>query len=79
MRSITISLQLVDHSVKYLMGVLEDIPIKARDLYVSVDFRVLKMKEDTCTLIIIGRPFLTTSRCIDVKMVNCPSMWEMIM
>ena len=37
LRPITISLQLADCSVKYPIGILEDVPIKVRDLYVQVD------------------------------------------
>jgi len=50
------------------MGILEDIPILVRDLYVPVDFVILKMKEDTRTPIILRRPFLATVGCrINVK------------
>jgi len=54
MRLITISLQLADHSVKYPVGVLEDILIKVRDLYVSIEFMILEMKEDTHTPSFLG-------------------------
>jgi len=47
MKTITISLQLVNLSIKYPMGVLEDVPIKVRDLYVLVGFVILEMEEDT--------------------------------
>ena len=54
--------------MKYQMGILENVPIKVGDLYVPVDFVILKMEEDTRTPIIIGRPFLATAGChIDVK------------
>jgi len=67
-RPTTISLQLADRSVKYPVGILEDVPIKVGDLYVPVDFVILEMEEDTQTPIILGRPFLATARCrIDVK------------
>ena len=42
-RLITISLQLVDRSVKYHMGILEDVPIKVWDLYVLIDFMIVEM------------------------------------
>ena len=68
MRPTTISLQLADRSVKYPVGVLEDVPIKVGDLYVPVDFVILEMEEDMRTPIILGRPFLATAGCrIDVK------------
>ncbi|KAJ8765482.1 hypothetical protein K2173_014604 [Erythroxylum novogranatense] len=59
----TVSLQLADRSVKYSVGVLEDVPIKVGILYVPVDFVILKMEEDTRTPIIHGRPFLATTGC----------------
>ena len=68
MRPTTISLQLADRSMKYHVGVLEDIPIKVQDLYVSVDFVILKMEEDARTPIILARLFLAITGCrINVK------------
>jgi len=68
MRPTTHSLQLADHSVKYPMAVLEDVPIKIGYLYVLVDFVILEMEEDMRTPIILVRPFLATAGCrIDVK------------
>jgi len=63
MRPTTISLSLVDRFVKYPVGVLEDVPIKVGDLYVPVDFVILKMEEDMRTPIILGKPFLATTEC----------------
>ena len=45
MRPTTIYLQLADRSVKYPVGILEDVPIKVGDLYVPVDFVILEMQE----------------------------------
>ena len=68
MRPTTISLQLVNHSMKYPVGILEDVPIKVGDLYVPADFVILEKEEDMCTPIILRRPFLATTRChIDIK------------
>ncbi|XP_021640314.2 uncharacterized protein LOC110635332 [Hevea brasiliensis] len=64
----TISLQLADRSVKYPVGILENIPIKVGKCFIPVDFVVLKMEEDVQILIILGRPFLaTTEAIIDLK------------
>ena len=80
MRPTTISLQLADRSVKYHVGVLEDVPIKVGDLYVLVDFVILEMEEDMCTTIILGRPILATAGCrIDVKNGKLPFVWGMNM
>ncbi|XP_057986700.1 uncharacterized protein LOC131171247 [Hevea brasiliensis] len=55
-------------SVKYLVGILENIPIKVRKFFIPVDFVVLKMEKDVQIPIILGRPFLTTAEAIiDVK------------
>jgi len=54
--------------MKYPVSILEDVPIKVGDLYVPVDFVILKMEENTRTPIILGRLFLTTAGCrIDIK------------
>nr|XP_027191113.1 uncharacterized protein LOC113787004 [Cicer arietinum] len=42
-----ISLQVVDRSVKYPVGILEDIPIKVGQLFIPADFVVLEMDEDS--------------------------------
>jgi len=44
LRSTTISLQLADRSVKYPVGILKDVPIKVRDLYILVEFVILEME-----------------------------------
>jgi len=46
------------------MGVLEDVVIKMEDLFVLVDFVILKMEEDTHTPIILRRPFLSLYRVL---------------
>jgi len=71
MRPTSISLQLANRSMRYPMGVLEDVPIKVGDLHVSVDFVILEMEEGTRTPIILGRPFLATAESrIDVRNGN---------
>ena len=68
MRPATISLQLIGHSVKYPIGILEEVLIKVEDLYVPIEFVMLEMEEDTRTSIILGRPLLTIAGCrTDVK------------
>ncbi|XP_021687743.2 uncharacterized protein LOC110670108 [Hevea brasiliensis] len=64
----TISLQLANRSVKYPVGILENIPIKVGKFFILVDFVVLEMEEDVQIPIILGRPFLATAGAIiDVK------------
>ncbi|XP_058002304.1 uncharacterized protein LOC131179469 [Hevea brasiliensis] len=73
LKPITISLQLADRSVKYPMGILENIPIKVGKFFIPVDFVVLEMEEDIQIPIILGRPFLATAGAIiDVKNGQLP-------
>ncbi|XP_010556059.1 PREDICTED: uncharacterized protein LOC104825429 [Tarenaya hassleriana] len=52
------ALQLADRSIKYPLGILEDVPLKVGDYYVPVDFVVLDMDEEAKIPIILGRQFL---------------------
>ncbi|XP_057993062.1 uncharacterized protein LOC131174042 [Hevea brasiliensis] len=64
----TISLQLADRSIKYPVGILENVPLKVGKFFIPVDFIILEMEEDVRKPIILGRPFLATARAnIDVK------------
>lgn len=63
-----ISLQLADRSVKYPLGVIEDVVVKVDKFVIPCDFVVLEMDEDVEIPIILGRPFLATAgTTIDVK------------
>jgi len=62
------SLQLADRSIKYLVGILEDVPLRIGQLYIPTDFVVMDITEDLSIPIILGRPFLATAGAIiDVK------------
>ena len=62
------SLQLADRSVKFPIGIVEDIPVKVGKFHIPTDFVVLEMEEDSQIPIILGRPFLATAgTMIDVK------------
>ncbi|XP_038701821.1 uncharacterized protein LOC119998542 [Tripterygium wilfordii] len=68
MQPTSISLQLADHSIKFPLGIIEDILIKVDRFLLSADFIILNMEEDRDIPIIMGRPFLaTTGTIIDVK------------
>ncbi|XP_021725337.1 uncharacterized protein LOC110692616 [Chenopodium quinoa] len=59
---------LADRSTKLPIGKVEDIPLRVGKFTFPVDFYVLEMDEDERIPIILGRPFLTTSKAIiDVK------------
>ncbi|KAL2461164.1 Uncharacterized protein Adt_44584 [Abeliophyllum distichum] len=67
-KATSVSLQLADRSIKYPRGVVEDVFIKVDKFFFPVDFIVLDIEEDRNMPVILGRPFLTTSRTlIDVE------------
>ena len=60
--------QLADRSIKYTVGILENVPVRIGPFYIPTDFIIMDIKEDSTTPIILGRPFLATARAIiDVK------------
>ena len=68
LKQTVVSLQLADRSIKYPLGVLEDVLVKVDKFYFPVDFIVLDMEEDSNVPLILGRPFLVTGRTlIDVE------------
>ncbi|XP_021727899.1 uncharacterized protein LOC110695013 [Chenopodium quinoa] len=62
------SLQLVDHTVRLPLGILEDVPVQVGRVFVPCDFVVMEMEEDARVPLILGRPFLNTAGVvIDMK------------
>jgi hypothetical protein len=60
-------LELGDNSIRYPMGIAEDVPVKVGHHFILVDFVVLKMGEREKPPLILGRPFLkTVGATIDV-------------
>ena len=67
-RPTTVTLQLVDRSLKHPRGVIEDVLVKVDKFIFLDDFIVLDIEEDREIPIILGRPFLATGRLmIDVQ------------
>ncbi|XP_062155157.1 uncharacterized protein LOC133863203 [Alnus glutinosa] len=62
-------IQLADRSIAYPKGVVEDVLVQINDLVFPADFYVLDMENgDQTTPILLGRPFLKTSKTkIDVN------------
>ncbi|GKC40911.1 DNA-directed DNA polymerase [Tanacetum coccineum] len=58
------SIQLADRSIKYPIGVCENLLVKVSKFIFSDDFVVLEMDEDELVPIILGRPFLATTRVV---------------
>ena len=64
----TLSLRMVDRSMTFPKGTIEDVLVKVDKFIFLVDFVVLDMEEDRKAPIILGRTFLTTGQVlIDVK------------
>jgi hypothetical protein len=60
-------LQLADQSIRCPVGIAEDISVRIRNSFIPVDFMVLEMDVCRHILLILGRPFLsTTGSKIDV-------------
>jgi hypothetical protein len=51
-------LELGDNSIRYPLGITEDIPVKVGHHFIPVDFVVLEMGEREKPPLILGRPFL---------------------
>ncbi|GJR27290.1 DNA-directed DNA polymerase [Tanacetum coccineum] len=58
------SIQLADRSIKYPIGVCENLLVKISKFIFLVDFVVLEMDKDGLVSIILGRPFLVTARAV---------------
>jgi hypothetical protein len=62
-----ICLELGDNSIRYPLGIAEDVPVKVGHHFIPVDFVVLEMGEREKPPLILGRPFLkTVGTTIDV-------------
>ncbi|XP_050914870.1 uncharacterized protein LOC127129789 [Lathyrus oleraceus] len=68
MQPTRMSLQLADRSIKYPIGILENILVRIGQLYIPTGFVVMDIKEDEEIPILLGRLFLSTAGAIiDVK------------
>jgi hypothetical protein len=60
-------LELGDNSIRYPLGIAEDVPVKVGHHFIPIDFVVLEMGERETPPLIVGRPFLkTVGTTIDV-------------
>ncbi|GJT31355.1 DNA-directed DNA polymerase [Tanacetum coccineum] len=58
------SIQLADRSIKYPIGVCENLLVKINKFIFLVDFVVLEMDKDELVPIILGQPLLATARAV---------------
>ena len=61
---INMCLQLADELLCYPKGVLEDAIVRVGQSYVPIDFVVLEIAGDVRAPIILGQPFLSTTKAI---------------
>jgi hypothetical protein len=60
-------LELGDNSIRYPLGITEDVPVKVGHHFIPIDFVVLEMGEREKPPLILGRPFVkTVGATIDV-------------
>lgn len=62
LKTTQITLQLATRSLVHPKRVLEDMLAKVRSFFILTDFVILDFEQDHEILILLGRPFLTTSR-----------------
>ncbi|KAG7559335.1 hypothetical protein ISN45_Aa05g009320 [Arabidopsis thaliana x Arabidopsis arenosa] len=63
-----ISLILADRSVRYQVGLAEDVHVRVGNFYIRTDFTVLELDKEPQDPLILGRPFLNTGGAIiDVR------------
>lgn len=60
------SIQLANRSIKYPQGIVENVVVKVDKFVFLVNFVILDMDEDKKVPLILRRPFLATSRVIDI-------------
>jgi hypothetical protein len=59
-----ITLQMADQSQRFPKGIARYVPIKIKDNYVLTDFLVIDTGDEQDRPIVLGRPFLNTTRAI---------------
>ncbi|XP_050918461.1 uncharacterized protein LOC127135876 [Lathyrus oleraceus] len=64
LRPTKMSLQLADHSVKFPVGMLENVPVCIGQFYIPNEFVIMDIKEDSHIPIVLARPFLATAGAI---------------
>ncbi|GJV57492.1 putative nucleotidyltransferase, ribonuclease H [Tanacetum coccineum] len=58
------SLELADRSIQYPRGIIKNVLIKVDKFFFPINFVILDMPEDSRVPIILGRPFLETTRAM---------------
>ncbi|KAJ9552184.1 hypothetical protein OSB04_016229 [Centaurea solstitialis] len=64
LKSTRMTIQLTDRSIKYLVGVAEDVIVQVDRFEFPADFVILDIKDEVKVPLILGRPFLNTASAI---------------
>ena len=64
MRPTRMTLQLADRLIKHPYGIVEDIIVKVDKFLFPINFVVMDMEEDVEVPLILGRPFMKTTKII---------------
>ncbi|KAJ9558321.1 LOW QUALITY PROTEIN: hypothetical protein OSB04_012935 [Centaurea solstitialis] len=64
LKSTRMTIQLADRSIKYPVGVAEDVIVQVDRFEFPVDFVILDIKDEVKVPLILGRPFLNTASAI---------------
>ena len=71
MKPIRMSLHLVNQSITYPLGVMEDVLVKVGELTFPVDFVIMDIEEAREVPIILGKPIIMISKVIVDIGVGC--------
>ena len=63
-QAVRISLEMEDKSIKQAYGLVEDVLVKVKGLYIPADFIILDTRKEKNECIILGRPFLATAGAV---------------
>ncbi|XP_048231219.1 uncharacterized protein LOC125370263 [Ricinus communis] len=58
------SIQLTNRTIKILRGIVEDVLVKVDKFIFPIDFIIMDMEGESVVPLILGRPFLATSRAV---------------
>lgn len=58
------SIQLADRSTKYPRGIIDDVLVQVGSLVFQVDFVIIDISGDIEVPLILGRPFLATTKAL---------------
>ncbi|KAJ9542739.1 hypothetical protein OSB04_029245 [Centaurea solstitialis] len=64
LKSTRMAIQLADRSIKYPVGIAEDVTVRVNKFTFPADFVILDIKDEVKIPLILGRPFLNTASAV---------------